>query len=256
MKKLLFAILIASLLLTTSAYAAEKTYDSVGDLVESWGEDGIPEYVCGIYSTFGGTRCLTIAVKDNAEGEAGKEEILSLIEDDTTVTFIYQKHSRNYLTSIMEDLNEYFEKDIGLVYAGTNEYENRVDIGIYEEFAKNNESTKEMMAELTEKYGDAIYIEYSKSRYVTTYTNSPFFENELSYHGNSYLSFAIFAAIVLVFGSAILLSVRRKRILVTNTGETLTAHPVTKAETKELIKNSAPDFPDSLDRKIYDSISK
>ena len=153
----------------------------------------------------------------------------------------------------MEDLNAYFEKDIGLVYAGTNEYENRVTLGIYEEFAKNNESTKEMMAELTEKYGDAIYIEYSKSRYIT-YTDNCV--NELSYHGNSYLSFAIFAAIVLILGSTILLSVRRKRTLVTNTGETLTAQSVTKAETKELIKNSAPDFPDSLDRKIYDSISK
>lgn len=256
MKKLIFAILIVSLLFTMPAYAAKKTYDSIGELVESWGEDCIPEYVCGIYSTFGGTRCLTIAVKDNAEGEAGKEEILNLIEDDTTVTFIYQKYSRNYLTSIMEDLNAYFEKDIGLVYAGTNEYENRVDIGIYEEFAKNNESTKEMMAELTEKYGDAIYIEYSNSRYVTTYTNSPFFENELSYHGNSYLSFAIFAAAILVFGSAAFLAIKKKRALVTNTGETLTVHPVTKADTEELIKNSAPDFPGSLDRKIYDSINK
>ena len=254
MKKLIFAILIVSLLFTMPAYAAEKTYDSIGELVESWGEDRIPEYVCGIYSTFGGTRCLTIAVKDNAEGEAGKEEILSLIEDDTTVTFIYQKYSRNYLTSIMEDLNAYFEKDIGLVYAGTNEYENRVTLGIYEEFAKNNESTKEMMAELTEKYGDAIYIEYSNSRYVTTYSDIPV--NNLSYRGNDYLSFAIFAAAILVFGSAAFLAIKKKRALVANTGETLTAHPVTKAETTELIKNSAPDFPDSLDRKIYDSISK
>ena len=254
MKRLFFAILIFVLLFALPVSAADKTYESVGDLVESWGEDNIPEYVCGIYSTFGGTRCLTIAVKDNAEGEAGKEEILNLIEDDTTVTFIYQKYSRNYLTSIMEDMDEYFEKDIGLVYAGTNEYENRVDLGIYKEFAQNNEDTKKMITELTEKYGDAIYVEYSNSRYVTTYSDIPV--NNLSYRGNDYLSFAIFAAIVLILGSAILLSVRRKRILVTNTGETLTAQSVTKAETKELIKNSAPDFPASLDRKIYDSISK
>lgn len=245
--------LVAILLIcvfSMSVYAKDSKYQSAGDLFASWDEN-FPDYICGVWSTNGGTKNLTFGIPNTEAGEAGKKEILDLIEDDSTATFVYQKYSRNYLTSIMEALNDYFEKDLGLVFAGLNDWENRINLGIIKERAENDEQTKAMINELREKFGDAIAIEYTDS-YVYLYTTDV---KDVISSEKSYLIFASAAALVFVFAAALGFTFMRRRALVTNNGNTVSCARITSSGAKELIKSSAPDFPDKIDQRIYDSIN-
>ncbi len=251
MKKLII-LLAAFLVFSVTVSAQEAVYNSAGDLFAAWDEN-FPDYICGVWSTNGGTKNLTFGIPENELGEAGKQEILDLIEDDSTASFVYQKYSKNYLLSIMKDMDEYFEKHLGLTFAGVNDWDNRVTLGIIKERAENDEQTKAMINELREKYGDAIEIEHTNS-YVTLYTTDV--KNEIL-SGKGYMFFTSAAALIFAFAAALGFTAMRRRALVTSNGETVTAeHHITKKQTKDLIKNSVPDFPKSLDRKIYDSISK
>ena len=56
---------------TINVCAAEAQYSTAGDLYEAWYDD-LPDYVCGVWSTEGGTINLTFGIQNNASGNAGK----------------------------------------------------------------------------------------------------------------------------------------------------------------------------------------
>lgn len=164
-KTLIIMICVATLFLCSAEAQAsgEGMYDNAGELLEAWMKDGgIPDYISGIWSTDGSYSNLTYGVVENEYGEFGKQQILSLVRDDTTVTIVYQKYSRNYLYEIMCDINTYFEKDLGLVVGGIDEYANRIELEIHTDY-KDNHATAAMIAELTGKYGDIVCFSYTDS---------------------------------------------------------------------------------------------
>ena len=172
MRKII-AIMISILIfclggITVSAEAA--MYETAGDLFQAWcnGSAQRPDYICGVWSTDGGYTNLTFGIQNTDEGKRGKQEILDMIVDDSTVSFEYQKYSENYLNQIQEEIIPYFQKDLGMVSCGVYVMENRVEIEIHKD-RKNDPATKEMVKEFKEKYGDEnVHRVYGENRYGTS----------------------------------------------------------------------------------------
>lgn len=166
MRKYILTALCTALCMSVSvpALAADETseYKNIAELYNSWfrNEDykyNYPDYVCGVWTETGDMSELVIAVTEDEKGEAGKEEILSLIEDDSTVKFVYQKYSYNELRDLQEEMSDYtFDLGIGVWGMGVSEMENCLTLDI-----ENTESPEmqEFMAECKEKYGDKIAFE-------------------------------------------------------------------------------------------------
>ncbi len=166
MRKYILTALCTALCMSVSvpAFAADETaeYENMAELYNSWfrNEDykyNYPDYVCGVWTETGDMSELVIAVTEDEKGEAGKEEILFLIEDDSTVKFVYQKYSYNELRDLQEEMSEYtFDLGIGVWGMGVSEMENCLTMDI-----ENPESPEmqEFMEECKEKYGDMIAFE-------------------------------------------------------------------------------------------------
>lgn len=107
--------------------------------------------------TDGGASNLTFGIQNTELGNAGKTEMLELVKDDSSITFVNQEHSRNYLLQIQKELDGYFEKDFGLISTGLNEKNNCIVLGIFEE-RKDEADTQKMIGEITQKYGNAVSI--------------------------------------------------------------------------------------------------
>lgn len=175
MKK--FATFVFAILLICScsviASAEEAKYNTAGDLYKAWYEN-LPDYICGVWSTDGGTSNLTFGIQNTELGNVGKKEILELVNNDSSITFVYQEYSRNYLLQIQKELDEYFEKDLGLISTELDEKNNCIVFGIFEE-RKEDADTQNMIEEITKKYGNAVSIEYTdKLIILTADKNHPF----------------------------------------------------------------------------------
>ena len=82
-------------------------YSTMGALYQAWGGDmGYPDYVCGVWSTDGGMSNMTVAVTKNDAGEKGKEEILSMLTNTDSVTFVYQVYRYSELLAVNEEIVE------------------------------------------------------------------------------------------------------------------------------------------------------
>ena len=136
-------------------------YENAGQLYEAWvSQEAVPDYISGVWSTDGGTKNLTFGVVKGEAGEQGKQEILSLVHDDSTVTIVYQTYSRNYLHRIQREIEDvYFKAGLGLVAAGVMEMENKLCFEVHTDFA-DNLNTQAMIQHVTEQYGDAVYFSY------------------------------------------------------------------------------------------------
>ncbi len=99
--------------------------------------------------TDGGASNLTFGIQNTELGNAGKTEMLELVKDDSSITFVYQEHSRNYLLQIQKELDGYFEKDFGLISTGLNEKNNCIVLGIFEERKDENAVSVEYTDELS-----------------------------------------------------------------------------------------------------------
>ena len=99
--------------------------------------------------------------------------MLEIVKDDSSITFVYQEYSRNYLLQIQKELDGYFEKDLGLISTGLNEKNNCIVLGIFEE-RKDEADTQKMIGEITQKYGNAVSVEYTDElSFLTTDNNRP-----------------------------------------------------------------------------------
>ncbi|MDO5123128.1 MAG: hypothetical protein Q4D44_00495 [Eubacteriales bacterium] len=170
------------------ASAEEAKYNTAGELYEAWYEN-MPDYICGVWSTDGGASNLTFGIQNN---ESGKQKMIELVKDDSSLTFVYQEYSRNYLFQIQREIDEYMKKDLGLVSTGLNEQNNCIKLGILKD-RKYDLETQNMLEEITERYGNAVVVEYTDEIYDLTI-------KEDGLQMSQYLLFSMGIVVVLLVG--------------------------------------------------------
>ena len=242
------------------------TYPTLFDLFQHWCNEGYPDYVTGLWSNDGSSYNLTVGVTGDAAGEAGKQEILDLVENDASVTFSTQTYTHDYLMQIQDDLLPYFKQDLGLVASGVYDMENYVGIEILTAKA-NDEATLNFIAELKEKYGDAISISYTEN-YVTLtdelHTNTTTVLMEpLSPSATGKISFSpllVTGAILiplLVFGIYFALRKRLVPVLQTNAGGTVAqSGKFSVKEVEQIVKDSSLTISKEVDERVMEGIRK
>ena len=142
MKRILLLSISILMIFSFSVMASaqeEGVYENAGQLYEAWmHQGGVPDYISGVWSTDGGCVNLTFGVVQGEAGEKGRQEILALVKNDTTVTIVYQTYSRNYLYQIQKEIEEVsFEKGLGLVAAGVLERENKLSFWVHVDYKDN-----------------------------------------------------------------------------------------------------------------------
>lgn len=238
----------------------QTTYSTAFDLFQHWSNDGYPDYVTGVWSTDGGSYNVTVGITNDAAGEAGKQEILALVEDDASVNFAPQTYSHNYLMQIQDELFPYFEQDLGLVATGLYDMENYIGVEILSAKA-NDKATLSFIAELQQKYGDAVSISYSEG-FATT-TDEIGLMNPLAPSNAGKTSFSpllIAGAILiplLVFGIYFALRKRFVPVMQTNAEKTVTrSGKISVKEVEGIVKDSSLTVSKEVDEKVMEEIGK
>lgn len=165
MKRIILFALCLLLCFPVPAAAEEAgLYENAGALYEAWVSGGcVPDYITAVISTDGGTDNLTFGLVEGEAGEAGRQEILDLVRDDSSVTILYQTYSRNELYRIQDEIvDAYFGRDLGLVSAGVSEGANKLILEVKTEYAENAD-TLAMMEAVKKQYGDAVSFEFTDS---------------------------------------------------------------------------------------------
>lgn len=257
MRKILVYFL--SFLLVCSLFPYESAaeagiYPTAGDLWEQWCKEGqIPDYITGIWSTDGTTENLTFGLLPGEEGELGREEILSWIADDSTVSFTTQTYSRNYLMQIMEDVNTYFDLGLGFISAGPNEYANVVYIELHRDY-ETNPASLAAVAELEEKYGSAVSISFTDTVYVITVetvANSPLMLISPLHPADPASPLPVLLGLCVLLLLGIVCTHRRRLVLLQ--GDTAV---VSSASLEDQIRRSEPEVPAALDARMAETIDQ
>lgn len=235
------------------------TYPTLFDLFQHWCNEGYPDYVTGVWSNDGSTYNLTVGVTGDAAGEAGKQEILNLVEDDASVNFAPQTYTHNYLMQIQDDLLPYFEQDLGLVASGVYDMENYVGVEILAAKA-NEEATLDFIAELKEKYGEAVSVSYSEGFATTTEEiglGSPLAPS--TGENTSFSTLMVAGAILiplLVFGIYFALKKRFVPVLQTNANGTIAqSGNLSVKEVEGIVKDSSLTVSKEVDERVMEGIS-
>lgn len=237
----------------------QTTYPTLFDLYQVWCNEGYPDYVTGIWSNDGSTYNLTVGITGDAAGEAGKQEILRLVEDDASVTFAPQTYTHDYLMQIQEELLPYFKEDLGLVASGVYDMENYVGVEILSAKA-NDKATRNFIAELKEKYGDAVSVSYSEG--YASVTDEIGLGSPLapSTDRNSSFSPLMIAGLILipllVFGIYFALRKRFVPVIQTNEGRTVAqTDRLSVKEVEALVKDSHLTMSKEVDERVMEGIS-
>lgn len=238
-----------------------KTFPTLFDLFQHWCNDGYPDYVTGVWSNDGSSYNLTVGLVEGTAGEAGKQEILDLIENDASITFTTQTYSHNYLMQIQEELFPYFEQEeLGMVGSGVYDMENCVHVEFLTEKA-TDETTLNFITELEKTYGDAISVFYTEG-YVLT-SEEIALPNPLapSNVGKTSFSPLLIAGLImiplLVFGIYFALRKRFVPVLQTNVGETVThSDKLSVKEVEGMVKESSLSVSKEVDEKVIEKIKK
>ena len=239
-------------------------YANAEQLYEAWhSQGGVPDYISGVWSTDGSRENLTFGVVEGEAGEAGRQEILELVKDDSTVTIVYQTYSRNYLYEIQEAVvDAYFGKGIGLVTAGVSEYENKLCFEVHTDFA-DNADTLAMIRQVTEQYGDAVDFRFVDPYVQLVGGTKPPALIRLVLGTTNPQEQGFFLGLVCVLCVMVsccfcLVRIHRRRILLlASNGASLVAeeHPVSKKETEDIIRGARMKPSESLDDRIMRSIA-
>lgn len=204
----------------------EGKYATMGDLYQAWGGyEGYPDYICGVWSTDGGMSNMTVAVTKDKEGERGKEEILSLLENPNSVTFTYQSYSHQELQEVNEAIVErMIAGDHSIVACGIYEMENKVHISVLE----TAEDAEETAQELVHTYGDKVTVELGAMLFDTTTME------ETYDRGVPGVLLVLAAAVVLI---GITVAVRLPARL-TSAGKVITECPMSRRQVEKIIADS------------------
>ena len=231
------------------AVSAEEMYDNAGELYEAWAEN-LPDYICGVWSTDGGMVNLTFGIQNSEAGNTGKQKMLDMIKDDSTITFVYQKYSRNYLLQIQQEIDRYMQQDLGLISTGVDDICNCVELGILEE-RKDNAKTKAMIREITDKYGDAVAVVYT-GEIVPTVLN----ETGLANRGPTMLLLMTLSVVILAF-TIFGVSQKRGLLFQTRNGTMVASRSVlTEKEVEGLVKDATYKPSADLDQRVMDAINE
>lgn len=242
----------------------EMSFPTLFDLFQQWCNDGYPDYVTGVWSTDGSSYNLTVGVTNDETGEAGKQEILNQIEDDASVTFVTQTYTHNYLIQIQEELFPYFkQEELGLVASGLYDMENYIGVEFLAEKA-NDKATLNFIAELQEKYGDAISVSYTEGYAFTddllssttvglTDPLSPSTDGNPSF--SPILVAELIAIPLLIFCAYFALRKRFVPAMQTNTEGTVTrTGKFSVKEVEELVKDRSLTVSKEVDEKVMEGI--
>ena len=127
--------------------------------VTDYDKSPYPDYIAGVWSEDGGMENLVFGITD----EAYKEEILNLVENDSTVSFQLMKYSHAELWAIQQELTDSLWNDTGAYGIGIYEMENHVHIDI----DPKNKNSKAFMQQCFDQYGDRIVFEEGSGVFVT-----------------------------------------------------------------------------------------
>ncbi|MBO5266559.1 MAG: hypothetical protein J6B08_04600 [Ruminiclostridium sp.] len=229
-------------------------FRTMWDLYQYWYEkkpDGnqYPEYVCGVWSTDGGMEILTVAVTKDEKGEAGKQEILELIENDSSVTFTYASYSFAELSAVRDEILPLMGDDTGIFGLGINEMENCVHIDINTE----NPNSEAIIKKFTAGYGDMVKVEVSEGYTITmeetsydigggdVVTEAGAVITTGTVETKSYdevIIFCVIAVFVILLIGVSAIGIRYIRVRGTTAGNINEETVLTKKDTEELVKNS------------------
>lgn len=259
MKKAIAFIITLILILSFCMTACSQTkFNTAYDLYKTWADsNNFPDYVCGVWSYDGSEYNITIAVKNTNDGQKGIEEIRNLVKDDSSLRFTYLTHSRNYLTSVQDDLKELFGtyEEHGLFGTSLAEKDNKIVLSIHHDY-KGNAATEKLVQELIGKYG---YI------FEVFYTTNPSEDNVLCYgdidnknsNNNPHLLYAITIIVLSLTVVFLIIFKNNSHLLQTADGEIFkTSSPFSKNDIKNMVRNSCAVFPENLDKKILNTINK
>lgn len=163
--KRIMALIIGALLITLWAIpvsAEEGIYETAGDWYRAC-YDNLPDYICGVWSSNGTSYDLIVGFQDNEAGQIGKEEILGLIRDDTTIQFCKQIYSRSYLLQVRDEIVDTYGGYQGLFCVSINDPYNFVVLE-FDEARMDDPITQATADAISDQYGEAVRIEYSPLR--------------------------------------------------------------------------------------------
>ena len=176
--------------------------------------------------------------------------MLDLVKNDSTLTFVYQEYSRNYLLQIQREIDEYMKDDLGLVETALDEQNNCIGVGILTE-RKDDADTQNMLEEITDKYGKAVSIHYTDAILDLT------IGEEQSLQSQHFLFYTMGIMVVLLVGMFFVFQKRNVLLLQTNNGATVsTATSPSTKEVENLVRKTQYDIPSELDQRIMNEINK
>lgn len=241
----------------TGTAAAPTTFADAAALFQYWEAFGYPDYVSGVWTATGGTAQLVIGITEQG-GEAARRELLALIENDASVSFVTQKYSYNYLRGVQEDITAYLMgRDLGSWGIGVFVMQGRVELFL--EHGTDHEATALVVRELLGQYGDALAI-VTENGPITAYTLEidPGVVTDAAVHpGKQLLTWLPFALILLLLASASVLIVRRRAVLQTAGGATVeVSATLSRADVERRVRDDAPAPSAALDARVLSHIKK
>ena len=213
-------------------------YATMGDLYQAWGGyEGYPDYICGVWSTDGGLNNMTVAVTKDEAGEKGKGEILSLLENADSVTFIYQSYSYQELSAVNDAVVEQMLAGGSPINScGIHELENKVYITVLE----TAEGAQAVAQELVETYGDKVFVELGDM----IFTDATMEETHDRGMNGVLL---VLAAAVLLAGAAVAVKLPAR---LTSAGNVVVERKLTHRQTEKIIAESTLTPPDRVEEQI------
>lgn len=242
MKKI--AVILALVLLLTSAAFADGEYSDIYALYENWMENGYPDDISGVCSLGESGLCVMLT-DDTPEREA---EIRSMLADDSGIVFEPGKYSYNEMLAVRDEIAEkYMGKDkpvagIGIGWTsvdgkvtgfGESGHECRVVVSVL------TGETQKIAAELIERYGDMVVIE-STDGYALT-------EDTLTSDKNTNTAWWVVLALAVLMIPAGLYFYRKKTMPVPADGE---LKLLTREEAASAVKKSGLTPNDSVFEEI------
>lgn len=227
-------------------------YATMGDLYQAWGGYvGYPDYVCGVWSTDGGMTSMTVAVTDDAAGEKGRQEILSMLVNPNTVTFTTRKYSYRALQQVMDEITARMGGDSPIVACGVYEMENAVHVTVN----KDHQDAEDTMARLTAQYGDLVVVEDGELLFSILRSDTPPQQAAVDLTAKPTIGNYLPLILVLnVLALAGLTVVFKRPARVTNTGKVVTDGKPSRRQVEAALSEHTETPPDRVENRIREQL--
>lgn len=265
MKKLISILFVLILLCSFPliVFAEEARFDTAKDLFNYWeAHKDYPDYVCGVWTTDGSMKNLTISVLNTEEGNKGKQEILDLVRDDSTVTFAYGDYSRDYLREVQDSFTREMFQELGLSYTAFLDDKSRIELGIIKD-KKDDPVAIKKLEEIKEQYGDVFLVKYVDgfvSDGSLLIEDLPVVYSTVDFETQQKPSYFVYIAIAVLLLLSVaclyILAKQRKALLLqTDTGHVFNATvPLSAKEVENIVRNTELEVPSDLDKKVMKEI--